>query len=213
MVQIESVVDLVTMYARVLSDVLQAEIGISDMVPRYIAGTGPLHSKVGMDLEKEGQILRYVMQTKQPQIIPRPRHHSLCEACMSRGDCQESLEIAYPILTEGDKVLGVISIICYNDDQREHILSAQQTYMSLLHTFADLIALRAVEACKGTEDEEEEEDASDGEFNLEVIEQETIMRAMEAFDGDKRLVAHKLGIGIATLYRKLHKYGVVADKM
>lgn len=208
MVDIGNIVEVVQMYARVLSDVLHAEIGISDMAPRYIAGTGPLRSKVGMDLEKEGHVLRYVMETKEPQIILRPRHHTLCEACLSRGNCHESLEIAYPILTENEQLLGVISIICYTDDQREHIISAQQTYLSLLRTISDLIALQALQHNGSGKKSEPFEESIDNDFNLEHIERQTILRAMQIFGDDKRLVAQKLGIGIATLYRKLNRYGM-----
>ncbi len=200
------IVDVVEMYARVLSDVLHADIGISDMVPRYIAGTGPLRGKVGMDLEKEGHVLRSVMGTKEAQIIPRPRHHTLCEGCLHRNICQESLEIAYPILTEDAQLLGVISIICFTEEQRQHILSAQEAYLALLKTISDLIALRAMQAGEGAV--QQAAGAITSDFNLEHMERETILRAMQVFDGDKRLVAQKLGIGIATLYRKLNKYGM-----
>lgn len=52
---------------------------------------------------------------------------------------------------------------------------------------------------------------SQEEFNLEKIERETIERAIEKFGKNleaKKQVAGQLGIGIATLYRKLEKYKI-----
>ena len=43
---------------------------------------------------------------------------------------------------------------------------------------------------------------------LEQIERNYILAAMEMTNGDKKLVAKKLNIGLASLYRKLKKYNV-----
>ncbi|WZL75081.1 sigma 54-interacting transcriptional regulator [Clostridiaceae bacterium 35-E11] len=50
---------------------------------------------------------------------------------------------------------------------------------------------------------------NDHEFNLEKIEKETIQKALKTYGRDlesKKKISKKLGIGIATLYRKLEKY-------
>jgi transcriptional regulator with PAS, ATPase and Fis domain len=52
------------------------------------------------------------------------------------------------------------------------------------------------------------------DYNLETMERTLIQQALTAYDDDsgtkaaKELVAQKLGIGIATLYRKIKKYGL-----
>lgn len=51
----------------------------------------------------------------------------------------------------------------------------------------------------------------DHDFNLEVMEREYIMKALDKYGNDgpsKKIVAEKLGIGIATLYRKMKKYEI-----
>lgn len=57
----------------------------------------------------------------------------------------------------------------------------------------------------------EHKERNDEILNLEVIERDTIYRALKKY-GDttecKKLVAQKLGIGIATLYRKISKYNL-----
>lgn len=55
----------------------------------------------------------------------------------------------------------------------------------------------------------------DDDFNLEVMEKEYIMKALDKYGNDgpsKKIVAEKLGIGIATLYRKMKKYGIDEDQ-
>jgi two-component system response regulator HydG len=49
---------------------------------------------------------------------------------------------------------------------------------------------------------------SDQLFSLGEIERQTILRALEASNGNRRVAAELVGIGEATLYRKLKEYGV-----
>jgi transcriptional regulator with PAS, ATPase and Fis domain len=51
----------------------------------------------------------------------------------------------------------------------------------------------------------------DDDYNLEYIEKEYIRKALDKYGHDgpsKKIAADKLGIGIATLYRKMKKYGI-----
>lgn len=48
--------------------------------------------------------------------------------------------------------------------------------------------------------------------NLELVEKEHILNILRKFDNNKTRTAAALGIGIATLYRKLEKYGIETDK-
>ncbi len=51
-----------------------------------------------------------------------------------------------------------------------------------------------------------------GTMNLEELERETILRAMESNKGNLSDVARQLGIGRSTLYRKLEQYGLREKK-
>ena len=51
-----------------------------------------------------------------------------------------------------------------------------------------------------------------GTMNLEELERETIVRAMENNEGNLSDVARQLGIGRSTLYRKLEQYGLREKK-
>lgn len=46
------------------------------------------------------------------------------------------------------------------------------------------------------------------DLNLELLEQKTILRAMQRYRGNLTQVAKALGLGRTTLYRKLEKYGI-----
>ncbi len=61
----------------------------------------------------------------------------------------------------------------------------------------------------------QEEKIKDEEFNIEVLEKQVILKALNEFGSDgpsKRIVAEQLGIGIATLYRKMKKYGIKIEE-
>ena len=69
MVELNKISDEITIYARVLADVMHAEIGIADCTPRYIAGTGPLRAQINQDLQNEGHVLRYVLETRDRKSV------------------------------------------------------------------------------------------------------------------------------------------------
>jgi DNA-binding NtrC family response regulator len=48
--------------------------------------------------------------------------------------------------------------------------------------------------------------AGAGESSLAELERQTIQRTLAAVDGNRRLAASKLGIGLRTLYEKLKRY-------
>lgn len=55
----------------------------------------------------------------------------------------------------------------------------------------------------------------DDELNLDIIEKRTIITAINKFGGsteDKKRVARALGISLATLYRKMDKYGITKNE-
>jgi two-component system response regulator FlrC len=45
-------------------------------------------------------------------------------------------------------------------------------------------------------------------LNLEDLERDAITRALEASEGNRRVAAERLGIGLRTLYEKLKRYGI-----
>lgn len=54
-----------------------------------------------------------------------------------------------------------------------------------------------------------------GQYNLETMEKNTILEVLNAFGNtadSKKKAAKELGIGLATLYRKLEKYGITEQK-
>ena len=49
---------------------------------------------------------------------------------------------------------------------------------------------------------------ADNDVNLKNVEKATIIKAIELYGTDKNILADKLGIGVATVYRKLEQYGL-----
>ena len=51
-------------------------------------------------------------------------------------------------------------------------------------------------------------DGAGGARTMAEIEEEAIRRALDEVDGNRRLAAERLGIGLRTLYEKLKRYGI-----
>ncbi len=81
-------------------------------------------------------------------------------------------------------------------------------------TFEDLPAGIGADQAVGAPDTQTAADSSagGGTLNLEELERETIVRAMEQNKGNLSDVARQLGIGRSTLYRKLEQYGLREKK-
>ena len=138
-------------YAQVLSGILKVDVGIADENLRYIAGTGPIREKLFRDLPGEMHIFRHVLESGQPQVIDLPKHHSLCQDCPSRSSCRETFEMCMPILAEG-RAIGVIGLMCFTAQQREHILGSFPLFHQFLEQIAQFIALAAADDCERQQD-------------------------------------------------------------
>ncbi len=55
--------------------------------------------------------------------------------------------------------------------------------------------------------------ATAGVRRLDEVEKDYILAAMELNDGNQAVTAKELGIGTATLYRRLKGYGLIADRV
>lgn len=131
-------------YAEVLSQVLRVDVEIVDDKLYRIAGTGGFSNRLNEYMEEEGHVYREVMESGERQIVMEPGKHSICRFCTKKNNCDETFEISMPIKMHGD-VIGVIGLVCFTEEQREHILSKLNIYTEFLEQISDLIASKARE--------------------------------------------------------------------
>lgn len=139
--------DTVAKYANVLSQILKVDVEIVDENLDRIAGTGMFAGRINKNIEHEGYVYKEVIKTGKRKIIKEPGRHKICTSCpklLKQGYCEETFEMSMPIST-GEKVIGVIGFVCFNNDQKEHILHNFDTFAEFLEQISDLISTKAKE--------------------------------------------------------------------
>lgn len=131
-------------YAEVLSQVLRVDVEIVDKNLFRIAGTGLFMDRIGENMGEEGHVYSEVMKTGKEQIVMEPGQHPICKYCYKQENCDETFEISMPIKID-DEVIGVIGLVCFTDEQRQHILSNLSIFTEFLEQISDLISSKARE--------------------------------------------------------------------
>lgn len=144
MTHLKKIQDAVIQYAKIMAEVVQADVVIVDTDFFRIAGTGVFEHEINTFVGSTAFVFDYVMKTGKQMIIDNPGNHHLCIACPNGGNCYETYEISAPILL-GDNAIGVIGLACLNEEQKAHIKRKQTTYLEFLKQIADMIAAKAME--------------------------------------------------------------------
>lgn len=131
-------------YAEVLSQVLRVDVEIVDRNLFRVAGTGMFMDRVNEDMGEEGHVYNEVMKTGKEQIVMNPGEHPICRFCYKQSNCDETFEISMPIKIDKE-VIGVIGLVCFTEDQREHIIDNLAVFTEFLEQIADLISSKARE--------------------------------------------------------------------
>ncbi|SKA97759.1 Transcriptional regulator containing PAS, AAA-type ATPase, and DNA-binding Fis domains [Caloramator quimbayensis] len=131
-------------YANIISKVLKVDVEIADSNLIRVAGTGSYSKLVNMSLEKQGYVYKNAIETGSAKIIKEPGKSSICLKCQKRDNCEEKFEVCTPIKL-GSKIIGVIGLICFTDEQKNHLLSDFDTYMEFLQQISEFISITAYE--------------------------------------------------------------------
>lgn len=131
-------------YADILSQVLKVDVEIVDSDLIRIAGTGNYKESINVSLENEGYVYRESLKTGKSYIIRDPGKNNMCMECPKYDTCIEKFEMCVPIIINGE-VIGVIGLICFDDQQRERMITNIETYQIFLEQMAELISAKAFE--------------------------------------------------------------------
>ncbi|HEU5140940.1 MAG TPA: sigma 54-interacting transcriptional regulator, partial [Bacillales bacterium] len=108
---------------------------VNDQMVR-IAGTGPCRHRIGEQLHPDsafGQALRSGAAVR----VDNPRSDDICKDCGLRSLCKETAHVANPIF--GEKPVGVLGLVAFNDIQREQLLHGLDGYADFLTKISRLI--------------------------------------------------------------------------
>jgi transcriptional regulator with PAS, ATPase and Fis domain len=204
-------------YAGFLSELLRADVEIIDRTLARIVGTG--YYECADNLISGGSIYHEVFRTERYVLIQDPKKHEVCLLCKFRARCLEKMEIACPIIS-GGVLAGAIGVGCKNNLEKDHIMANLKLYMFILNKIAMFIgkniavnntlsnSIRQINELKD-EVAYVSDKASLGSIRrLADIERDEIDKALDYYGRDtagKQKAAKALGIGIATLYRKINE--------
>jgi transcriptional regulator with PAS, ATPase and Fis domain len=189
--------------AEAISDVLKIEVEIADSNLVRVAGTGHYKEQCG-SVMLDGFVYQHVLNTGDTVVIENPGYHELCQPCPRRGNCFENAEMASPILLQG-KPVGVIGLVSFDSMQAKRLLGNREWLLQFIVKMAELIANNIPEMAV-------DEDSHIPPLNLENLEKEAIVKALDEVSGNvrsKERAAKLLGISRATLYRKIREYEIM----
>lgn len=141
---LKDIQEAVIKYANILSQILQVEVEIVDDKLIRVAGTGIYKDKIGVDISEEGNAYKSVLKFGRSQIIYEPGKDELCIPCPKRGLCGEKFEMSTPIKLK-EETIGVIGLVCSNDNQKEHLMANFDVYMAFLQQISEFISSTAYE--------------------------------------------------------------------
>lgn len=129
-------------YANVITNLINVDVGIVDKNMRRVTGTG-LYKNIEGVLAL-GSVYKNTLETGKTNIIRDPRTHDLCSKCLDKNNCHEKLEIATPIYCR-DEIVGVLGLVCFNDEQKEKIINALDSYLNFTKQIAEFIGIKFYE--------------------------------------------------------------------
>ena len=129
-------------YADVITNMINVDVGIVDKNMRRVTGTGLYRNIEGV--LALGSVYKNTLETGRTNIIENPRVHELCSECPDKTNCQEKLEIATPIYCR-DEIVGVLGMVCFNNEQKEKILNSLDCYLNFTKQIAEFIGIKFYE--------------------------------------------------------------------
>lgn len=129
--------------AEAIASVLKVEVEIIDTELVRVAGTGIVRNDVGSRLLR-GLVNKHVLQTGNHIFISEAGFHPICLSCPLSGRCFYRASIVYPIIAETE-VIGTISLIAFDDAQKETLSKNTDSLIEFIGRMADLISSKALE--------------------------------------------------------------------
>ena len=141
---LQEIQDAVIQYSKVISHVIKVDVEIVDARLFRIAGTGRYDNNLNEDMSQEGFVYKQVLATGETQFIEEPGKHRLCITCPKHERCEEKLELCTPIKSKNE-IIGVIGLICFDEEQKQRLLQNLNYYQLFLVQIAEFISAKAYE--------------------------------------------------------------------
>ena len=132
----------VNRYINIISNLINVDVGVVDKNMVRVTGTGLYKNIDGV--YALGSVYKNTLETGETYIIKNPRTHVLCAQCKDKKNCKEKLEISTPIYCH-EEIIGVLGLVCFNDDQKNKILANLESYLNFTKQIAEFIGIKFFE--------------------------------------------------------------------
>ncbi|HIT87210.1 MAG TPA: sigma 54-interacting transcriptional regulator [Candidatus Coprocola pullicola] len=124
-------------YVKAIAAILETDVTVVDNHLIRVAGTGNYEKEIGATVS-HNSFFEKIMTTRKSGMIKNVAEELLCSVCGKREQCKELANLAYPIFLK-DSVVGVISIIAFEEQQREILLRKRNRLEEFLKYMCVLI--------------------------------------------------------------------------
>ncbi|MHC1759243.1 MAG: sigma-54 interaction domain-containing protein [Negativicutes bacterium] len=124
-----------------ISAALGVEVAIIDADSTFIASSkGYIEAKVQEpeEIYKPHKPFIDAVITEKTIVCKSPGYFSYCQGCRLEGQCPETAEVLCAIEMD-DKVIGVISMVAFDEEQRYRLLGKIDTLLEFIHEMAQML--------------------------------------------------------------------------
>ena len=127
-------------FAEVIKSILQIDVTIIDLNLKRIAATGAYKNLIGEQLPNNCAYA-YILKNKTFEFVEKLNFDNRCYNCEFINNCEELLNIGYPILNYKGDAIGVIGLIAFTDIQRNKIKENFDNINLFLDKISSLISV------------------------------------------------------------------------
>lgn len=127
--------------AEAIETVLNLDVTMMNENMERIAGTGIYKTDVKNKIAKNSAFENCLLSAESFVITNHCINESKYNQCTNRSKCLELAKICVPIMNS-EKIIGVLGVVAFNDDQRKRIENNRDIYLNYLQKMASLLGSR-----------------------------------------------------------------------
>ena len=139
-----SIQSTIARFVQILSRMINLDVEVIDTELVRIAGSGPYANNLGRPLTTGTNAFKWIIANRKEKIIKKSGEDSECLSCTRRVSCQEKAFLGIPVLFKNE-CLGVISLVCFNEEQRQQLLTNTSLYMGYIEDISKVFIATKLE--------------------------------------------------------------------
>lgn len=141
--KLQAIKETVEQIAEVISMVLGIEVTIIDQGGERLYVTGNYKNAIEPYVSLDS-VFSEVLEGKNDPSVTEKLKSMTCRDCSYRDKCLELANLCAPITVDGE-ILGLISLIAFDDDQRQRLVNNQIAYRKFIEKMANFLESKVIE--------------------------------------------------------------------